>query len=104
MLRRSGVKTMFGGMMHGFGYGAGIYGGLGLIGLIVNLVIVVGLIVALVLLIAWLWRRVGTGGHMQATGQQSQPLESSAKQILQRRYAQGEITREQYQQMLADLS
>jgi uncharacterized membrane protein len=95
---------MFGGMMRGFGYGAGMYGGFGLIGLILNLVIIVGLIVALVLLIAWLWRRVGTGGHMQPTQQPSRPVETSAKQILQMRYAQGEITREQYQQMLADLS
>jgi uncharacterized membrane protein len=95
---------MFGGMMRGFGYGAGMYGGFGLIGLILNLVIVVGLIVALVLLIAWLWRRVGSGGYMQATRQPSQPVETSAKQIVQMRYAQGEITREQYQQMLADLS
>jgi putative membrane protein len=91
-------------MMHGFGYGAGTYGGFGLIGLILNLVIVVGLVVALVLLVAWLWRQVGTGGHMQPTRQQSQLPETLAKQILQRRYAQGEITREQYQQMLADLS
>jgi uncharacterized membrane protein len=95
---------MFGGMMRGFGYGAGMYGGFGLIGLILNLVIVVGLIVALVLLIAWLWRRVGPGGHMQLTQQPSQLIETSAKQIVQMRYAQGEITREQYQQMLADLS
>jgi uncharacterized membrane protein len=95
---------MFGGMMRGFGYGAGLYGGFGLIGLIFNLVIAVGLIVALVLLIAWLWRRLGSGGYTQATQQPSQPLETSAKQIAERRYAQGEIIREQYQQMLADLS
>jgi uncharacterized membrane protein len=30
--------------------------------------------------------------------------EMSPKEILQARYARGEITREQYQQMLADLS
>lgn len=90
-----------GGMMGGFGSG---FGGLGLIGLILNLAITVGLIVGLVLLIAWLWRRVNQDGQGLTTLRQSGRIETSPREILQVRYAQGEITREQYQQMLADLS
>jgi putative membrane protein len=90
-----------GGMMGGFGSG---FGGFGLIGLILNLVITIGLIVGLVLLIAWLWRRVNAGGPAWAAAQRSAAAEISAEEILRIRYARGEITREQYQDMLADLS
>jgi uncharacterized membrane protein len=56
------------------------------------------------LLIAWLWRRVNPGGQGMAMPQHSAGTATSPKEILQVRYAQGEITRDQYQQMLADLS
>ena len=56
--------------------------------------------VGFVLLIAWFIRRglptVGIGG---GTGR---PL--NAKEILQARYARGEITRDPFKKMLADLS
>jgi putative membrane protein len=89
-----------GGMMGGFGTG---WGGLGLIGLILNLAITIGLLVGLVLLIAWLWRRISSGEQTAVVQQQSTVPENSPKEIIQVRYARGEITREQYQQMLADL-
>jgi len=95
---------MMGGMMNGFGLGFGGFGGLGLIGLILNLVITVGLIVGLVLLVVWLWRRVNPTGQPLAASQGRAGTGVSPRDILQTRYAQGEITREQYQQMLADLS
>ena len=73
--------------------GFGMMGGFGLIGLLFNALIVVGVVV----LIVWAVRRFSTPGN-QTSGSQS------AREILQARYARGELTREQYQQMLSDLS
>ena len=95
------VKTTMGGMMWGLGSG---FGGFGLIGIVLNLIITVGLIVGLVLLIAWLWRRFNPDGQTFAAPRSQVGAVASPREILQTRYAQGEITREQYQQMLADLS
>ncbi|MBI3740066.1 MAG: SHOCT domain-containing protein [Chloroflexi bacterium] len=71
-------------------------GGFGLIGLIINVAIIIGV----VLLIVWAVRRFSGGAvnWNQPSGSQS------PREILQARYARGEITREQYQQMLGDLS
>lgn len=76
--------------------GFGMMGGFGLIGLIVNVAIIVGV----VLLIVWAVKRFsgGKANWNQPSGNQS------PREILQARYARGEITREQYQQMLNDLS
>ncbi len=90
-----------GGMMGGGTYG---YGSLGTIGLILNFVITIGVIVGIVLLIVWLVRRVSSdavGGAIRGGLPSGQ---SSAKEILQVRYARGEIDREQYQEMLGDLT
>lgn len=92
-----------GGMMGGFGSGLGGFSGLGLIGMILNLVFTVGLIVGLVLLIAWLWRRVNPGAHGWAANQPPTATGASPREILQARYARGEITREQYKLMKQDL-
>jgi len=80
-------------MMGGGGMG---YGGFGLIGLLFNLVIIVGVVV----LVVWAVKRFTSGNTNwnQASGNQS------PREILQARYARGEITREQYQQMLNDLN
>jgi len=96
---RKGVGTMMG----GFGSGFGGWAGLGLMGMILNLAISVGLIVGLVLLVVWLWRRLVPGGPVMAAPQYPAGTLASPKEILQIRYVRGEITREQYQQMLADL-
>jgi putative membrane protein len=81
---------MGGGMMgmHGFG-GMGLFGGW--IGLILNLAIIIGI----VLLIVWAVRRF-TAGSASSGGQ-------TPREIVQARYARGEITRDQYQQILNDL-
>ena len=73
------------GMMGGYGFG--------LIGLIFNIAIIAGL----VWLVVWAVRRF-TGGDfgVSSTG-------ATARDILQVRYARGEITREQYHEMLKDL-
>ncbi len=71
--------------------GYGMMWGYGLIGLIFNVAIIVGIVI----LIIWAVRRF-SGGVNSSGGQ-------TARDILQVRYAKGEITREQYQQMLKDL-
>jgi putative membrane protein len=77
-------------------YGGGMMGGYGVIGLLFNLAAVVGI----VLLVVWAVKRFsgGAGVSNQPGGSQS------PREILQARYARGEITREQYQQMLQDLT
>ena len=79
---------MMGGGMMGYG-GWGLFGGI--IGLVFNLLILVGI----VLLVVWAVKRF--------TSNNSSPALQTPKEILQARYARGELTREQYQQMLSDL-
>ncbi len=74
------------------GWGYGMMGAYGLIGLLFNAVIIVGV----VLLVVWAVKRVAGHNGQLTAGQ-------SPRDILQARYARGEITREQYQQMLNDL-
>ena len=89
-------------MMHGFGFGnMGVFGGFGMV---LNLLITVGLIVGIVYLVAWVIGRMfpsGTG-QMNTFGQSEGS--QSPREILQIRYARGEITREQYHGMLEDLA
>jgi len=80
---------MGGGMMNGFG-GMGLFGGW--IGLIFNLAIIVGIVI----LIVWAIKRFTNGSVSSGT--------QAPREILQARYARGEITRDQYQQILQDLS
>jgi putative membrane protein len=70
----------------------GMMGGFGWIGLIFNLVILIGI----VMLIVWAVNRFSNGWNQSTKNQ-------SPREILQARYARGEITREQYQQMMNDL-
>jgi putative membrane protein len=96
---------MGGGMMGGFGGGVS---GLGLFGGLFSLVFSIGLLAALVLLGIWLWRKVSPA---LSPGTTVQPLtrtrsvgNQSAREILQTRYARGELTREEYLAMLQDLA
>ncbi len=73
--------------------GFGMMGAFGLIGLLFNALIIVGVVV----LVVWAVKRFSTAGHSGSNGQ-------TPRELLQARYARGEITREQYQQMLSDLS
>jgi putative membrane protein len=72
--------------------GFGMMGGFGLFGLLFNLLIIVGVVV----LIVWAVKRFSAPGGGPANPQ-------SPRDILQARYARGEITREQYLQMIDDL-
>jgi putative membrane protein len=84
-------------MMHGFDFGS--FGSFGWIGLILNLIITVGVIIGIIWLVVWLARK----GISNNQGYSMTP-QISPREILQTRYARGEITREQYQQMLEDVS
>ncbi|MFB0538326.1 MAG: SHOCT domain-containing protein [Anaerolineae bacterium] len=110
---------MGGGIMEGLG---GVMGLLGLFGGLFSLVFSIGLLV-LVLLGIWLWQKTspalrqpfdGAQDRAQGTALSSEataePLtgtlsvgRQSAREILQIRYARGELTREEYQTMLQDL-
>ena len=81
--------------------GWGGYGGFGWIGMILNLVITVAVIIGIVWLVIWMVRRAGANGQStfgSVTGAQS------PREIVQARYARGEITRDEYQEILADLN
>jgi putative membrane protein len=90
-------------MMHGWGFYGGL-GGFNWIGMIVGGIFTLIILVLLILLIIWIIRRLSGrhmgGYHYMQGGMGGQ----SAKEILQMRYAKGEITQEQYQQMLAELN
>lgn len=77
----------------------GWMGGYGWIGMIISLVFWLLVLGGLVWLVVWAVRRSGTGGYTSNTAAGISP-----KEIAQQRYARGEITREQYQQLLEDLN
>jgi putative membrane protein len=81
------------GMHLNYGLGIGVW----IVG-IIFLILVIAFIVALIWFIVWLARRgrYERREHMTSVSQ-------SPEEILKARYARGEITREQYQQMLEDL-
>jgi putative membrane protein len=87
--------------MMGTGMGWGSFGSFGWIGMILNIIITVGVIVGIVWFIIWLVRRAGFNGQGNF-GPVS--AEHSPREILQTRYASGEINREEYLEILADLS
>jgi putative membrane protein len=74
---------------------------LSLIGLLAGLFIFVVLLIVLVVLVVWAVRR--TGGGVKGAFPGGAAAAQNPKEVLQMRYARGEITREQYQQMLQDL-
>ena len=80
--------------------GLGGFGSFGWIGLVLNLAIIVGVIT----LIVWGIRRFTAGGSGFTSHQTSGGAHSSPREILNIRYARGEIDRDLYQQMLSDLN
>ena len=94
---------MFNGICHFGGWGAfGNFGVWGWVGMIIQLVIWIALIAGAALLIVRLIRR---SSQTPATvSGYTISASTTAKDILQARYARGEISREQYQQMLDDLN
>jgi len=77
------------------------HGGMGWIGMIFGLFITTALIIGFVVLVVWAVKRLsGNSSHS------IQPIGSSqsARDIAQIRYAKGEISREEYQNILTDLA
>lgn len=95
-------------MMPGFGWGSccgfGSFGSFGWIGWIINLVLTVGILIGVVLLVIWAVRRFtnNQSGSYLSSGRSDSGM-TTAREILQMRYARGEISREEYQQMLEDI-
>jgi len=92
---------MGGGMMGSFGGGVG---GLGLFGGLLSTLLFLGLLVVLVFLGIWLWRRFGAWEGVGSWIQPQGTRQPTAREILQTRYARGELTREEYLRMLQDLA
>ena len=92
---------MFNGLCHAGAWGAvGNFGAWGWVAMILQVVLWVAMIAGIILLVVWAIRRSSrTPASSYAIS--GQP---AAKEILQARYARGEINREQYQQMLNDLN
>ena len=84
-------------MMYGFH-------GFGWAGMIVGWALTAAVLVGLVLLIVWAVRRTGGSSPQGSALQSSAPQGPTAKDIAQMRYAKGEINREEYQQIISDLS
>ena len=96
------LPLLFGGMMMGGGMGSGMMWGSqgsntwdvwrGMWMMIPGILVIVGIVAALV------W---GLGSNAGSPSSSNGP---SAREVLDARYAGGEITREQYQEMKADLT
>jgi len=87
------------GMMRGWGFNS-----FGWIGMILMWLIPIGFLVLVVLGISGLVRGLINDGQRTVAPYSSVEDRPSAREILQVRYARGEITREQYIEMLADIS
>lgn len=81
-------------MMGHYGYGMGWFG------MIIGLIITIAVVVGIALLIVWAIRK--TNGTSTQSGPLA-PASQSAREIAQARYAKGEISREEYQQILSDI-
>ena len=67
------------------------------------LIFFVALIIGVVLLVIWLIRSISGHGKAPEPVEGVKTKELSPVEILQARYARGEITRKQYQEILDDL-
>ena len=76
------------------------FGGMGWIGMLLGLIITVGVVVGLIILFVWIIRRT-SGNTIQPDS--NQPSGQSGRDIAQARYAKGEISRDEFQQILSDL-
>jgi putative membrane protein len=79
------------------GTGFGLFG---LFGMLFNIAIIVGVVV----LAVWAVQKfTGTGGSGNSSGYRDDAA-PSAREILDQRYARGELNRDEYQQKLHDIS
>ncbi len=82
----------------------GVYTPYGWLGLLFNLAILAALGLGVVLLVVWLVRRPSPGSSNPSITSIQSNSPQTPREILQVRYARGEITREEYHQMLEDLN
>jgi uncharacterized membrane protein len=81
----------------------GGFGGLGIVEAVLLLFLFAVVVAVLAALGYWLWHAYGRSEAAQR-GEPSATLKPpSARQILDTRYARGELTREEYQAMVEDL-
>lgn len=85
------------GTHNGFMGGWGGMGGWGLVGGFMGLLFLLALAAAVVALFLWLWRRT------TPTSEVSRPGPLSAREVLELRYARGELTREEFLRVKEDL-
>ncbi len=92
-------------MGHGIWGGccSGIFGGVGLLGPIWNLVITTVIIIGFVVLVIWAVRRLSSSQKTLFNQTSQQDTLQSPLDILKACYARGEITRDEYQDMMTDL-
>jgi uncharacterized membrane protein len=83
-----------------FGYGSTF----GITAMIFRGVFSLAVLVGLVLLVIWLVRRASGSKHTLPAGSNAATAQPSAYEILQTRYASGEIDQEEYRTMLAVIS
>jgi len=76
----------------------GFFGGGGFIWMIFIFIFVVAIIVGIILLIVWSVKRVSHSGEA------SKAESSSALEILKKRYAKGEISKKEYENIKKDIS
>lgn len=86
------------GTMHGWGFSS-----IGWFGALIMVLIPVGIVVLTILGITWLVRSFSSIGEGNPIINQKEESRSSPGEILQTRYASGEITRDQYLQMIEDI-
>jgi putative membrane protein len=82
------------GMMGGWGFGHGVFG------LIIWLVILVAIVAAIV----WLIRAVAPAGIQHSSSEHSSARRSSGLDVLEERYARGEINQEEFLQKKRDIA
>jgi len=80
----------------------GGFGSMGIGGSILNLVLSAGLIIGLVIFLIWVVRRIGAGSSSFNTGSSRDGSIDSPLEILKLRYAKGEITQQEYQEISKD--
>jgi len=78
-------------------------GGWGIFGPILSLLFTLGLIIGFVILAVWAVRRLSSASAGSASQIREHKSAQTPLEILNARYARGEITRDEYQDMKADL-
>lgn len=86
-------------MMDGGMFGPG-FGWYGLFGMLFNIAIWVGIVV----LVVWAVQKFTSSGHGSRSNGHGYSQSPSARDILDQRYARGELSREEYQEKLHDIS